>query len=232
MIASIIILVVDDEPGARSLLQVWLEEAEYEVYTASDSWDALEVFSQQLPVLTIADMRLPGMDGFHLISHIREISNAYILALTALGEEEHLIRGLELGADEYLVKPIKKREFLARVRTLLRRAEPPSDATMNYSDDFLSLNILTHEQTVLGKKMQLRPTEFRLLTFLALNNDRVVSHQELLDRVWNDSGGSLDSLKWYVSSLRTKIDDQSTGAKVIVTVPRVGYRYRVPGSKD
>ena len=226
------ILVVDDEPGARSLLQVWLEEVGHEVYTASDGWDALEVFLEQLPVLTIVDMRMPGMDGFHLISHIREISDAYILALTALSEEEHLIRGLEVGADEYLVKPIKKRELLARVRTLLRRAEPPSDATMNYSDEFLSLNILTHEATILGKNLQLRPTEFRLLTFLALNSDRVVSHQELLDRVWNDSGGSLDSLKWYVSALRTKIDDQSTGAKVIVTVPRVGYRYRPPDCED
>ena len=226
------ILVVDDEPGARSLLQVWLEEVGHEVYTASDGWDALEVFSQQLPVLTIVDMRMPGMDGFHLISHIREISDAYILAVTALSEEEHLIRGLEVGADEYLVKPIKKRELLARVRTLLRRAEPPSNATMNYSDELLSLNILAHEASVLGKNLKLRPTEFRLLTFLALNSDRVVSHQELLDRVWNDSGGSLDSLKWYVSSLRTKIDDLSTGAKVIVTVPRVGYRYRPPDCED
>ena len=226
------ILVADDEPGARSLLQIWLEEVGHEVHTASDGWNALEVFSQELPVLTIVDMRMPGMDGFHLISHIREISDAYILALTALGEEEHLIRGLEVGADEYLVKPIKQREFLARVRTLLRRAEPPSDATTNYSDEFLSLNILTHEASVLGRNLKLRPTEFRLLSFLALNCNRVVSHQELLDRVWNDSGGSLDSLKWYVSSLRTKIYDQSTGANVIVTVPRVGYRYRRPECEE
>ena len=230
--ASSKILVVDDEPGARSLLQVWLEEVGHEIYTASNGRDALEVFTQQLPVLTIVDMRMPVMDGFHLIAHIREISNAYILALTALGQEEHLIRGLEVGADEYVVKPVKKRELLARVRTLLRRAEPPVDATINYSDEFLSFDILAHEATVLGKKLQLRPTEFRLLTFLALNNDRVVRHQELLDRVWSDSGGSLDSLKWYVSSLRTKIDNQATGANVIVTVPRVGYRYRPPSCED
>lgn len=226
------ILVVDDEPGALSLLQVWLEEVGHEVYTASDGWDALEVFSEQMPILTIVDMRMPGMDGFHLIGHIREISNAYILALTALSEEEHLIRGLEVGADQYLIKPIRKRELLARVRALLRRAEPPGDITINYSDEFLNLNILTHEASILGNDLQLRPTEFRLLSFLALNKNRVVSHQELLDRVWNDPGGSLDSLKWYVSSLRAKIDDQSTGAKVIVTVPRVGYRYRPPDNGE
>jgi len=103
---------------------------------------------------------------------------------------------------------------------------------MNYSDEFLKLDILTHEAAVLGINLQLRPTELRLLSFLALNSDRVISHQELLDRVWNDSGGSLDSLKWCVSSLRTKISEQPAGAKVIVTVPRVGYRYRPPGGED
>ena len=139
------ILVVDDEAGARALLQVWLEDVGHEVYTAADGWDALQLFSQQLPTLTIVDMRMPGMDGFRLIRHIREISDAHVLALTALSGPEHLIRGLELGADEYVIKPVARREFLARVHSLLRRAQPPSAAPMEYSDSFLTLNLLTHE---------------------------------------------------------------------------------------
>jgi len=224
------ILVVDDEPGIRSLLEQWLEGAGHEVYTAADGWDALELFSQQLPTLTIVDMRMPGMDGFRLIRHIREISDAYVLALTALSEQEHLIRGLELGADEYVIKPVARREFLARVHSLLRRAEPPSVVPMAYSDSFLTLNLLTHEASVLGQSLQLRPTEYRLLAFLALNRDRVVSHEEILDRVWSDQGGSLDSLKWYISSLRIKINTKCDQPRVILSVPRVGYRYCPPES--
>ena len=224
------ILVVDDEPGARSLVQVWLEEVGHEVYTAADGWDALELFSQQLPTLTIVDMRMPGMDGFRLIRHIRDISDAYVLALTALGEQEHLIRGLELGADEYVTKPVARREFLARVQSLLRRAEPPSGVSIAYSDSILTLNLLTHEASVLGESLQLRPTEYRLLAFLALNKDRVLSHDEILDRVWSDHGGSLDSLKWYISSLRVKISNKCGDSHVIVNLPRVGYRYCPPES--
>ena len=224
------ILVVDDEAGARALLQVWLEEVGHEVYTAADGWNALLLFSQQLPTLTIVDMRMPGMDGFRLIRHIREISDAHVLALTALSGPEHLIRGLELGADEYVIKPVARREFLARVHSLLRRAQPPSAVPMEYSDSFLTLNLLTHEASILGQSIQLRPTEYRLLACLALNRDRVVSHKEILDRVWSDQGGSLNSLKWYISALRVKINTNCDQPRVIVSVPRVGYRYCPPES--
>lgn len=219
------ILVVDDEPGIRSLLEEWLEGAGHEVCTAANGSDALQLFCEHLPTLTVTDLRMPGMDGFHLIQRIREISNAYVLAFTALGSEEHTIRGLELGADEYLVKPVRKREFIARVSSLLRRATPPEEVPARYSDDQLSLNLLTHEASIRGLTLNLRPTEFRLISYLALNNDRVIEHQELLDRVWGDQAGSLDSLKWYISSLRTKIEDDTRNPSVIVTYPRVGYRY-------
>ena len=168
------------------------------------------------------------MDGFHLIQRIREISNAYVLALTSLGTEEHTIRGLELGADEYLVKPVPKREFLARVNSLLRRATPPEAVPVRYSDDRLSLDFLTHEAGIRGLALNLRPTEFRLLSYLVLNRDRVIDHQELLDRVWGDQAGSLDSLKWYISSFRTKIEDDSRNPRVIVTFPPGGISLLPP----
>ena len=121
------ILVVDDEPEMLALLNEWLEEDGHDVATASNGWDALELFMDLKPVLTVTDLRMPGMDGFQLISRIREISNTHVIALTAMGGEEHTVRGFDLGADESLVKPISKRVFLARVRTILRRAAPDEE---------------------------------------------------------------------------------------------------------
>jgi len=226
------VLVVDDEPDLVTILAEWLEEDGYEVYSATSGGDALRLFFQHRPTLSIADLRMPGMDGFQLITRIREMSDGHILVLTALGGEEHVIRGLELGADEYLVKPVSKRVFLARVRSLLRRATPPQEGPSGYSDAFLKLSFLTHEIEVRGQSLHLRPTEFRLLSFLVQNSDRVVRHQEVLDRVWGDQGGSMDSLKWYISSLRDKVEEDPQNPRLIVTVPRVGYRYFPPESRS
>ena len=120
------ILIIDDDPDFLALVQSWLEDAEYQVYAASNGLHGLVLFAEIQPQLTITDIRMPAMDGFQVISRIREISDSYVLALTALGDTENTIRGLELGVDEYLRKPVVKRELLARVSSLLRRAEPPS----------------------------------------------------------------------------------------------------------
>lgn len=222
------ILVVDDEPEMLALLSEWLEEDGNDVATASNGWDALDIFVERKPALTITDLRMPGMDGFQLIRRIREISNAHVIALTAMGSEEHTVLGFDLGADEYLVKPVSKRVFLARVRSILRRAAPDEELTLRYEDKVLMLDFRSHETHVNGESLRLRPTEFKLLAFLVQNSDRVLSHQELLDRVWGDQLGSLDSLKWYISSLRDKIEDNPRKPKYIVTFPRVGYRYSPP----
>ena len=229
------ILVVDDEPEMLALLSEWLEEDGNEVTTASNGWDALDMFVDHKPALTITDLRMPGMDGFQLIRRIREISNAHVIALTAMGSEEHTVLGFDLGADEYLVKPVSKRVFLARVRSILRRAAPDEELTLRYEDKVLMLDFRSHETHMNGESLRLRPTEFKLLAFLVQNSDRVLSHEELLDRVWGDQLGSLDSLKWYISSLRDKIEDNPRKPKYIVTFPRVGYRYSpptVPHQKD
>ena len=222
------ILVVDDEPEMLSLLLDWLEEDGYDVATASNGWDALDIFVDQKPALTITDLRMPGMDGFQLIRRIREISDTHVIALTAMAGEEHTVRGFDMGADEYLVKPISKRIFLARVRSILRRAVPDEELALSYEDNVLALNFRSHETMVNGESLHLRPTEFKLLSFLVQNNDRVLTHQELLDRVWGEQMGSLDSLKWYISALRDKIEDDPRKPQFIVTFPRVGYRYSPP----
>ena len=222
------VLIVDDEADFQALVRSWLEEDGYEVYAAADGWDGLQLFAEVRPQLTITDVRMPAMDGFQLISRIREISDAHVLAFTAMGDTESTIRGLELGADEYLVKPVPKREFLARVRSMVRRATPPSEVPVEYQDSVIMLNLLTHDASCRGKQIHMRPTEYRLLTYLALNRDRVLRHQELLDNVWGDQGGSLDSLKWHVSALRDKIEADPKKPTIIVTFPRVGYRYVQP----
>ena len=222
------VLIVDDEADFQALVRSWLEEDGYEVYAAADGWEGLQLFAEVRPQLTITDVRMPAMDGFQLISRIREISDAHVLAFTAMGDTESTIRGLELGADEYLVKPVPKREFLARVRSMVRRATPPSEVPVEYRDSVIVLNLLTHNASCRGKQIHMRPTEYRLLTYLALNRDRVLRHQELLDNVWGDQGGSLDSLKWHVSALRDKIEADPKKPTIIVTFPRVGYRYVQP----
>lgn len=222
------VLIVDDEADFQALIQSWLEDEGYEVYAAANGWEGLQLFAEIRPQLTITDVRMPAMDGFQLISRIREISDAHLLALTAMGDTENTVRGLELGADEYLVKPVAKREFLARVRSMVRRATPPGEVPVNYRDPVLTLDLLTHAASCRGETIHMRPTEYRLLTFLALNGDRVLNHQELLDKVWGDQGGSLDSLKWHVSVLRDKIEVNPKRPSIIITYPRVGYRYIRP----
>jgi len=178
LMADTKVLIVDDEPDFLALIQSWLEDDGYEVFSATNGWEGLQVFAEVRPQLTITDVRMPTMDGFQLISRIREISEAHVLALTAMGDTENTVRGLELGADEYLVKPVVKREFLARVRSFIRRAKPPSDFPVNYQDPVISLDLLTREANFRGEVVHMRPTEYRLLSYLALNCDRVLSHQD------------------------------------------------------
>ena len=224
--ASPKVLVVDDEPNMALLLQEWPEEEGYQVYCATDGSKALRLFFEHHPALSIVDLRMAGMDGFELIGRIREVSEAHILVLTALDSDDDMIRGLGLGADEYLVKPVSKRVFAARVEALLRRAALPEEVPSGYSDAALSMNFSTHEAQFRGQALTLRPTEFRLLAFLCQNSDRVVRHQQLMEGVWSYEEGSQDSLKWYIHSLRQKLEENPRRPRLIVTVTGVGYRYR------
>ena len=222
------ILIVDDEPDLLCLLQEWLEEEGYTIHTADNGSDALRQFFTHRPTLVIVDLRLPGMDGFQLIGRMRELSDVLVLVLSALGDEESVIHGLDMGADEYLVKPVSRRTFLARVRALLRRATSMGDTPSGYADPVLSLDFRTREAAIRERPLHLRPTEFRLLTFLALNSDRVITHDELLERVWGTDSGSLDSVKWYVASLRKKVEQDPQNPQLIVSVRGLGYRYLAP----
>ena len=134
------------------------------------------------------------------------ISDAHVLALIAMADTENTFRGLDFAADEYLVKPVVKREFVARVRSMVRRGKPPGEVPVEYRNSVISLDLLTHDASFRGGTVHLRPAKYRLLAYLAPNRNPVLSHQELLDKVWGNDGGSLDSLKWHVSTLREKLE--------------------------
>ena len=222
------ILVVDDEPRVVEMLQEWLASDGYEVCAASQATEALKLFFERRPGLAVVDLRMPGMDGFQLIGRLRELSQAPILILSALSDDEQIVRGLDLGADDYVTKPVSRGPFLARIRSLLRRSGEDPETSAAYSDEVLILDTLAHTVRVRGETRHLSPLEFRLLAYLVQQRHRIATHEELLDRVWGSEVGSLDSLKWYVSSLRRKLEVDPDSPGLIVNVRSIGYRYRVP----
>ncbi|MDA1096600.1 MAG: response regulator transcription factor [Chloroflexi bacterium] len=222
------ILVVDDEEPLVSMMGEWLTDEGFHVDGVLNGADALRVFFDRRPSLVISDLRMKGMDGFQLITRIREMSEVPILILSALGEDEHVVRGLDLGADEYLTKPVSRTAFLARVRSMLRRNPTAVEPTVFYRDAALSIDYLKHSVSVNEKPVALRPLEYRLLTCLVRNRERMVSHVELMDQVWGPGNGSADSLKWYVSALRAKIEKDPQNPRLILNLRGQGYRYVQP----
>ena len=223
------ILVVDDEEEVTNLLRDWLEESGYQVITALDGSEGLKEFFTHRPDLAIIDLVMPGLDGSQLCQRIREMSQMPIIILSARGHEIDKVRYLQLGADEYVVKPVGHKELLARVSAVLRRAKtPPVEQVATYSDGIISLDFQRHEAYVRGEKVSLTPTEYRLLTYLVQNPNQVLTQQQLWDKVWGWDAGSLDSVKWHISYLRRKIEENPDEPELIVTVRGVGYRYQKP----
>ncbi len=222
------VLVVDDDQSLLFMLKQQLEQSGYEVYTARSGGEALKVFFDYRPDLVILDTRMSEMDGYTLISRIREISDVPVMVLSAYGEEDDVVRGLEAGADDYVLKPYRLRELLARIRALLRRymaykQEPP----ITYEDDFLSIDLRTRRVEREGEDVHLTPTEFRLLAALLENADQVVSNVELLNRVWGGkkSNEEVDYPRIYIWHLRRKIEPDPKRPTYIRTEYGVGYRF-------
>ncbi|MBI2853397.1 MAG: response regulator transcription factor [Chloroflexi bacterium] len=223
------VLVVDDEHAVNDLLKDWLEEEGYQVVSAFDGKEGFKQFFNHRPDLTIIDVLMPGMDGFELCQRIREVSQIPIIVLSAKGQETDKVRGLHLGADDYLVKPIGGKELLARVSAALRRAKlPPSETPSSYSDGVVSLDFKQHEAFVRGDRVSLTPTEYRLLAYMVQHRGQVVTQQQLWDSVWGWDAGSLDSVKWHISYLRRKVEENPEDPRLIITVRGVGYRYSPP----
>ena len=224
------ILVVDDERDLRELMSELLVERGYEAMSAADGREGLKAFFSWQPDLTVLDIMMPGMDGWNLLERIREVSEAPVIFLTALGREHEQVRGLKSGADDYVVKPFRTSEFMARIEAALRRAGTTSQSEDRYEDGDLMVDFPGHQVYVSGESVDLTPREFRLLAALIRNANLVMSTERLLDLCWGDAGGGPENVRVYIGYLRKKIESDPKNPLRIETVREFGYRYRPPGS--
>lgn len=223
------ILVVDDEARLRDVLRMNLEMEHYNVLEASNGVEALEQLREYLPDLVVLDVMMPEMDGFETLRHMREVSTVPVIMLTVRQSEQDKIRGLDLGADDYLAKPFSPRELLSRVRALLRRSMMPAPArkTEIVVDPDLKIDFAKREVIVRGEKVLLRPTEYRLLYHLVSNAGRLLTHETLLSKVWGrEYRDEAHYLRLYITYLRQKIEQDPAHPKYILTERGIGYRFK------
>ncbi|MEO5918653.1 MAG: response regulator transcription factor [Candidatus Limnocylindrales bacterium] len=220
------ILVVDDEPPIVELISGYLRREGYVVTSESDGLAAVEAVRTSSPDVVILDVMLPGIDGVEACRRIRTFSDAYVLMLTARGEEIDRIVGLTVGADDYLVKPFSPRELVARVKALLRRPRPDRDTTRATSPG-LDIDVARHTVTVDGMPIELTALEFNLLAALARDAGVVIGRQSILDTVWGPEFVADDHLvDVHVANLRRKLGDDPARPRFVETVRGVGYRLR------
>jgi two-component system KDP operon response regulator KdpE len=222
------ILVVDDEPRMTRFIRMNLELEGYQVVEAHTGLEALEKIRTDLPDLILLDVMMPELDGFETLEMLREISSVPVIMLTVRADEEDKVRGLELGADDYVTKPFGTRELTSRIRAVLRRTQgplTPEDAVLEV-DDRLSVDLNRREVIVAGEHIKLRPTEFRLLYHLIENAGWVVPHETLLAKVWGyEYREEIHYLRLYITYLRQKIEVDPTNPAYILTERGVGYRF-------
>lgn len=221
------ILVVDDEPRYVSLVEINLTTDGYQVRTASDGQQAVDSVAEDQPDLVLLDIMMPVMDGFTACERIREFSSVPIIILTAKGEERDRVRGLDAGADDYIVKPFSAQELLARVRAVLRRAEREALEGFHqpiFQHHELEIDLAKALVSVKGKEIQLTATEYRLLQTLATNMGQVLSAEELLTMVWGPEYKDDKEILWVcLSRLRQKIEPDPKNPIHIVTRQGIGY---------
>ena len=225
-----IILVVDDEESYRDALSVALEREGFQVETAADGPEAIERFDASHPALVLLDVMLPRMSGVDVCRELRTRSQVPIIMVTARNAEIDAVVGLEVGADDYVTKPFRLRELVARVRAALRRA-PRTDAPAGAAEEQIEIgdvrvDVARHEVVVRGTLVPLPLKEFELLELLMLNAGRVLTRDVLIDRVWGPNYyGDTKTLDVHVKRLRSKIEVDPANPNRIVTVRGVGYRY-------
>ncbi|HSZ14640.1 MAG TPA: response regulator transcription factor [Solirubrobacteraceae bacterium] len=223
------ILVVDDDPSTRDLLRGMLERAGHEVREAEDGRAGLRDLYAVAPDLVILDVNMPQLDGWATLERIRDLSDVPVLMLTAREAELERVRGLQGGADDYVVKPFGHQEIVARVQALLRRTRARTGEQQTYADPELTIDFAQAEVRFREREVKLTPLEFRLLATFVRHPNHVLSRDQLLELVWGDSlGVSPEQVKLYVGYLRHKLDPAAPRSTPIETVRGFGYRYRRP----
>lgn len=222
------VLVADDEPDLLYAIKLYLEDEDYHVFTAIDGYAAIEILRARIPDVIVLDVMMPELDGFETLKLIRETSTVPVIMLTARGEELDKVRGLSLGADDYVTKPFSQRELLWRIQAVIRRAEMPRSLpkTQITIDDHLTVDFTRGEVYRDSKKVVLTPTEYRLLYHLVSNPGRVLTNETLLVRVWGRDYREEDHyVRLYISYLRQKIEPDPSRPRYIQTEKGLGYRF-------
>jgi DNA-binding response OmpR family regulator len=221
------ILAADDDPQILRLITRNLQFDGYEVIAVSDGQAALEQIEAHSPDLVLLDVMMPRLDGFTVTQRVREFSSLPIIILTARGEDQDKIRGLDLGADDYLTKPFSVEELLARVRAVIRRSQFAADAhglSATATLGEMTIDYTQHLVTLRGREVTLTPTEYRILAYLAQNAGRVVTQDLLLEHVWGpEYVGESHMLQVNINRLRRKIEDDHTHPHYLLTKVGVGY---------
>ena len=229
------ILIVEDEPRVVRLVSEILGAAGYAIVSANSGKQALELAATEQPSLVLLDLMLPDqMDGYQVCQRLREFSIVPIIMLTAKAQDADKLRGFDAGADDYLTKPFNAKELIARVRAVLRRAQRPEEiVTRLFVCGEVEINFAQHRVVVRGESIELTRTEFALLRELALNANRVMTHQELLTRVWGpEYRDDLDYLRAYVRYLRKKLELDPANPQYLITCTGVGYQLICPAEKE
>ncbi len=223
------VLIIDDDEGLLQLVSLIFKKDGAQVITANDSLDGLSKFFLHYPDLIILDVMMPGNTGYDVCQRIRQVSDAPVIMLTALNQEQEMLRGLAAGADDFLSKPFNPEILLARARTVLRRTQHLNGHSGNkpsftYNDGYLSIDIERHEVLIHRKRVKLTPVEFRLLVYLARNGGKLLTFEKILTNVWgNEYLGSMEHVHVYISHLRRKIEEDTKNPRYILTVHGMGY---------
>jgi two-component system KDP operon response regulator KdpE len=227
------VLIVDDDRSIVEAVTIGLELqwSDIRVLSAPDGEQGLIAFGRDAPDLTLLDVQMPRMNGGEMLRQLREFSDAPVIMLTARGEELDKVKGLELGADDYLTKPFSHLELFARIKAVLRRIEgtAPANALPSFVSGDLAINFDSRDVTVAGQAVKLTPTEYNLLYLLVRNAGRVLTFDTLLNKIWGDEyRNETDYLKTYISRLRRKLGDDPEHPRYVMTERGAGYRFVRP----
>ncbi len=223
-----LILIVDDEPRMIQFIRMNLELEGYRVTQASNGLEALNKVRDELPDLVLLDVMMPELDGFETLRMLREISSVPVIMLTVKADEDDKVKGLGLGADDYVTKPFSPRELAQRVKAVLRRTETPApvEKAILKIDDYLQIDFNRRLVIAGGKEVKLRPTEYRLLYHLVNNPGWVLTHEQLLAKVWGyEYREESQYLRLYITYLRQKIEPDPAHPRYILTERGAGYRF-------
>ena len=219
------VLAVDDDVDLLDLISYALRREGYSVVTAADGQQGLARWESERPDLVLLDVKLPKLTGFDVCRRIRHESDTPVILLTASDEEEHVVHGLQMGADDYVIKPFSAKQLVARMKAVLRRsqADPYREAVREVRAGDLVLDLQSHEATKADVSVELTALEFRILYMLAMNEGRVVPYSRLVEYAWGYDGGDSNLLKTHICHVRKKLGLPAHGQGSIRAVPTVGY---------